>query len=76
MKLDLSDPDRVATFFRAFAEPTRLVLLQELKNGERTVSSLVDALSPNPRRTPKKAPARKRGLLESRSRTRRLGSTV
>lgn len=44
MKLDLSDLDRVATFFRAFAEPTRLALLQELKNGEHTVGELVEAL--------------------------------
>jgi len=44
MKLDLSDLDRVASFFRAFSEPTRLALLQELKDGPRTVGELVDAL--------------------------------
>lgn len=44
MKLDLSDLDRVASFFRSFAEPTRLALLQELKQGPRTVGELVDTL--------------------------------
>lgn len=44
MKLDLSDLDRVASFFRAFSEPTRLALLQELKGGAMTVGELVAAL--------------------------------
>lgn len=44
MKLDLSDLDRVASFFRAFSEPTRLALLQELKDGSRSVGELVEAL--------------------------------
>ena len=44
MKLDLSDLDRVASFFRAFAEPTRLALLQELKERACTVGELVDRL--------------------------------
>ena len=44
MKLDLSDLNRVASFFRSFAEPTRLALLQELKQGPRTVGELVDTL--------------------------------
>ncbi|QTN33504.1 winged helix-turn-helix transcriptional regulator [Akkermansiaceae bacterium] len=44
MKLDLSDLGRVASFFRAFSEPTRLALLQELKDGERSVGELVEAL--------------------------------
>ena len=44
MKLDLSDLDRVAAFFRAFSETTRLALLQELKGGARSVGELVDAL--------------------------------
>jgi DNA-binding transcriptional ArsR family regulator len=44
MKLDFSELSRVATFFRAFAEPTRLALLQELKEGEHTVGELVEAL--------------------------------
>lgn len=44
MKLDLSDLDRVASFFRAFAEPTRLALLQELKETPRTVGELVETL--------------------------------
>jgi DNA-binding transcriptional ArsR family regulator len=45
MKLDLSDLDRVASFFRAFAEPTRLALLQELKEGPRNVGELVATLA-------------------------------
>ena len=34
MKLDGQQLHRVANFFRAFAEPTRLAILQELKEGE------------------------------------------
>lgn len=44
MKLDRNDLDRVADFFRAFSEATRLALLQELKDRPRTVGELVDAL--------------------------------
>jgi DNA-binding transcriptional ArsR family regulator len=44
MKLELSDLDRVASFFRAFSETTRLALLQELKAGERSVGELVESL--------------------------------
>ena len=44
MKLDLPELERVAMFFRAFAEPTRLALLQELKERERSVSELVENL--------------------------------
>jgi DNA-binding transcriptional ArsR family regulator len=44
MKLNSDELTRVATFFRAFAEPTRLALLQELKNGECTVGELVETL--------------------------------
>ena len=44
MKLDLSDLDRVAAFFRAFSEKTRLALLQELKGGPRSVGELVEVL--------------------------------
>lgn len=44
MKLDMAELERVATFFRAFAEPTRLALLQELKESERTVGELVETL--------------------------------
>lgn len=44
MKLDLSDLDRVASLFRVFAEATRLALLQELKDGPKSVGELVDAL--------------------------------
>ena len=34
----------MAGLFKAFAEPGRLAILQELKSGERSVSELVDAL--------------------------------
>jgi DNA-binding transcriptional ArsR family regulator len=44
MKLDLSDLERVANLFRVFAEATRLALLQELKDGPKSVGELVDAL--------------------------------
>lgn len=44
MKLDLDDLERVASFFKAFSEPTRLALLQELKEGPRTVNQLTAAL--------------------------------
>ena len=44
MKLNFGELERVALFFRAFAEPTRLALLQELKDGECTVGELVEAL--------------------------------
>lgn len=44
MKLDLADLERVANLFRVFAEATRLALLQELKEGPKSVSELVDAL--------------------------------
>lgn len=44
MKLDLSDLGRVASFFRAFSETTRLALLQELKSGPRTVGELVASI--------------------------------
>jgi DNA-binding transcriptional ArsR family regulator len=44
MKLDSAQLERVAALFKAFAEPGRLAILQELKSGERSVSELVDAL--------------------------------
>ena len=44
MKLDAMQLERVATQFRAFAEATRLAILQELKGGELSVSEIVDAL--------------------------------
>jgi len=44
MKLDLSDLERVANLFRVFSEATRLALLQELKDGPKSVGELVDAL--------------------------------
>lgn len=44
MKLDSAQLERVAGLFKAFAEPGRLAILQELKSGEMSVSELVDAL--------------------------------
>jgi DNA-binding transcriptional ArsR family regulator len=45
MKLDPQQLARVASLFRAFAEPTRLAILQELKSSELTVSEIVDRLT-------------------------------
>ncbi|MCH7224661.1 ArsR/SmtB family transcription factor [Haloferula sp. A504] len=44
MKLEAFELERVASFFRAFSEPTRLALLQELKARACTVSELVGRL--------------------------------
>jgi DNA-binding transcriptional ArsR family regulator len=44
MKLQTEQLERVAGLFRAFAEPTRLAVLQELKSGEMSVSSIVERL--------------------------------
>lgn len=44
MKLSLNQLERVANLFRAFSEPTRLAILQELKSGELSVSEIVDQL--------------------------------
>ena len=44
MKLNLTDLDRVAALFRVFSEASRLALLQELKEGPKSVGELVDAL--------------------------------
>lgn len=44
MKLDLMQLERVANLFRAFAETSRLAIVQELKSGEKSVSEIVDAL--------------------------------
>lgn len=44
MKLSLKELERLAVFFRAFSETTRLALLQELKSGPRSVGELVDIL--------------------------------
>ncbi|WP_338687003.1 metalloregulator ArsR/SmtB family transcription factor [Haloferula helveola] len=40
----MAELERVATFFRAFSEPTRLALLQELKSGPCSVGELVALL--------------------------------
>ena len=45
MKLDISQLERVANLFRAFAESTRLAILQELKSGELSVSEIVERLT-------------------------------
>lgn len=45
MKLDPTQLERVAALFRAFAEATRLAIVQELKSGELSVSEIVDALT-------------------------------
>jgi DNA-binding transcriptional ArsR family regulator len=44
VRLEPHELERVADFFRAFSEPTRLALLQELKSGPCTVGELVEAL--------------------------------
>jgi DNA-binding transcriptional ArsR family regulator len=44
MKLRSDQLERVAAMFRAFAEPTRLAILQELKSGELSVSAIVERL--------------------------------
>jgi DNA-binding transcriptional ArsR family regulator len=45
MKLNGQQLERVAAMFRAFAEPTRLAILQELKEGELIVSEIVSRLN-------------------------------
>jgi DNA-binding transcriptional ArsR family regulator len=45
MKLDPAQLERVAGMFRAFAEPTRLAIIQELKGGELGVSQIVERLT-------------------------------
>lgn len=45
MKLDADQLERVAGFFRAFSESTRLALLQELKSAPRSVNELVSELT-------------------------------
>jgi len=45
MKLDVQQLERVAVLFRAFAEPTRLAIIQELKADEMSVSDIVGCLT-------------------------------
>jgi DNA-binding transcriptional ArsR family regulator len=45
VKLDEIQLARVARMFKAFAEPTRLAIVQELKCGELAVSEIVDRLT-------------------------------
>ena len=44
VKLNPAQLERVANLFRAFAEPTRLAIIQELKAGELSVSEIVEQL--------------------------------
>lgn len=44
VKLPAAQLERVANLFRAFAEPTRLAIIQELKAGELSVSEIVEQL--------------------------------
>ena len=43
-KLDRATLERVAMIFRAFGEPTRLAILQELKENEKSVNELVASI--------------------------------
>lgn len=43
-KLDRPALEKVARVFAAFADPTRLAILQELKAGERAVGEIVDSI--------------------------------
>lgn len=45
MRLDSTQLERVAGLFRAFAESTRLAIVQELKSGELGVSEIVERLT-------------------------------
>lgn len=45
MKLNVQQLERVASLFRAFAEPTRLAIVQELKADEMSVMDIVDRLT-------------------------------
>lgn len=46
-KLTRENFERIAQIFRAFSEPTRLQLLQALRNGSRNVGQLVQDLEMN-----------------------------
>lgn len=43
-KLDREALEKVSNVFRAFSEPTRLQIIQELKDGPKNVTDLVTAL--------------------------------
>jgi DNA-binding transcriptional ArsR family regulator len=45
MKLDLRQLERVANLFRALGEATRLAIIQELKDGELSVSEIVQRMT-------------------------------
>lgn len=42
--LDSAQLERIANLFKAFAEPTRLAILQELKAGPRKVGEMVESI--------------------------------
>lgn len=44
MSLSATQLEQVAAVFRAFSEPTRLAILQELKSGDRYVNELAERL--------------------------------
>ncbi|MCB1207639.1 MAG: winged helix-turn-helix transcriptional regulator [Verrucomicrobiae bacterium] len=44
-ELDRQSLERIASFFKVFAEPTRLAILQLLRKGPASVNDLVAALS-------------------------------
>lgn len=73
VKLDFSDLERVAVFFKAFSEPTRLALLQELKNGPCSVGELVDVLPSTQANISKQLQVLHRAGLLSRE---RIGTSV
>jgi DNA-binding transcriptional ArsR family regulator len=45
MKLNVHQLEKLAVLFRAFGEMTRLAIIQELKNGELSVSEIVERLT-------------------------------
>lgn len=45
MKLNVQQLERVGALFRAFGEATRLAIIQELKDGELSVSEIVERLT-------------------------------
>lgn len=43
--LDSQSLEKVASFFKVFAEPTRLMILQHLRKGDSSVNEIVEAIS-------------------------------
>lgn len=67
MKLSSVELERVAGLFRVFSEATRLALLQELKDGAKSVGELVEALSTTQANISKQLKALHEAGLVSRS---------